>query len=369
MLMSAAAFGHAQTASNVTVYGLVDTGVEHVTNVATGGGNTGSLTRMPTNTGNFPSRIGFRGTEDLGAGLKAVFTLENGFGPDTGGLNQGGRLFGRQAFVGLSGDWGTVSVGRQYTMLFWGTLDADILGSNVFGSGSLDSYLPNARADNSIAYRGTFSGFTVGATYSLGRDATNVAVANPAANNCAGENAADSKQCREYSALLKYDAPTWGALVAYDRKYGGSTGNGTTIGPTFDGLTNSGLTDTRTTVNGYVKLGQAKVGGGVILRKNEGSATPKSNLYFVGAAYSITPAFVVDGEVYRLDTKDSPNDSNLFAVRGTYNFSKRTAAYVTAGRINNSGAATTSVSSGAPGSNSLPGGSQTGLMVGMRHAF
>lgn len=153
------------TAQSVTMYGVVDTGVEFVNNVGAAGN---SVVRMNTLTGTVPSRWGLRGTEDLGNGLKSVFVLEGGFAPDSGNANQGGRLFGRQALVGLqSNQWGQISFGRQYTMLFWATLDPDILGPNAFGSGSLDSYLPNTRADNAIAYKGTFGGLTVGATYSL----------------------------------------------------------------------------------------------------------------------------------------------------------------------------------------------------------
>ncbi len=93
------AAAHAQ--GSITLYGVVDAGVEFLTNVpnaATGGSN--NAVRMSA--GNLStSRWGLRGAEDLGGGLKAVFTLENGFDLDTGSANQGGRLFGRQAFVGL----------------------------------------------------------------------------------------------------------------------------------------------------------------------------------------------------------------------------------------------------------------------------
>lgn len=356
LLATAATAAQAQS-STVTVYGLIDTGLEYVTNVGAAGDG---LARMPTLTGSLPSRLGFRGTEDLGGGLKAVFTLENGFGTDGGTLGQGGRLFGRQAFVGLSDSWGTVSLGRQYTMLFWSTLDSDLLGPNIYSSSSLDSYIPNARADNAIAYRGTFNGMTIGATYSFGRDTVN-AGPSPAGTNCAGESAADRSVCREWSAMAKYDTANWGVSAAYDRLNGGPGA--------FAGLTSSSLSDSRATLNGYVKFGQVKVGAGVIHRNNEASATPKSDLYFIGGNYAVTPAFTFDAEVFRLDTKDSPNDATLVAARATYNFSKRTAGYATVGHIANSGALNLSVSGGAAGSNPAAGSAQTGLMIGMRHTF
>lgn len=104
--------------SSVTLYGLVDTGIRvDRTNAGTGvsvGGGMGS-----------GSRWGIRGSEDLGGGLSAIFTLEGGYGADTGASGQGGLLFGRQAFVGLRGSYGTLTFGRQYTPFFWATLAVD----------------------------------------------------------------------------------------------------------------------------------------------------------------------------------------------------------------------------------------------------
>ncbi|WP_437341703.1 porin [Cupriavidus basilensis] len=92
-----------------------------------------------------------RGTEDLRGGNKAVFRLESGFSPDSGVANQGNRLFRRQALVGLSGQRGLISVGRLYTMLFCAQPDTEMLGPNVFGSGSLDSYV--ALVEGGLVYR------------------------------------------------------------------------------------------------------------------------------------------------------------------------------------------------------------------------
>ena len=345
--------------SSVKLYGTVDAAVEHLTNA---GSNGATLTRMPGLTGgSAPSRLGFRGSEDLGGGLRAIFTLEEGFGVDSGALNQGGRAFGRQAFVGISAPWGTITLGRQYSMLFWSQLDADILGPSMFGSGSLDSYLPNARVDNAIAYRGTFSGVTLGATYSPGRDSVN-AGPSPSGTNCAGESATDTKACRQWSLLAKYDTAQWGAAVAVDEITGGAGA--------FAGLTSSSLKDRRSTVAGWAKFGDVKVGAGLIARRNEGSAaTPRSSLWYLGAAYPVTPQFVVDGEVFKLDYKNSANQATLFALRGTYNLSKRTAVYATAGHIANDGALALSVSNAAAGGGPVAGGSQTGIGVGIRHSF
>lgn len=352
--MTVAAGAHAQS---VTLYGTLDSGVEYLTNIGANGDNT---LRVPSNTGTQPSRWGLRGVEDLGGGLKAQFVLESGIALDTGVLGQGGRFFGREAHVGLSGNWGTLFLGRQYTMLSYAIRDANITGTNIYGSASLDAYIPNARADNAIGYLGRFGGFTVGATYSFGRDAVN-AGPSPSGTNCAGENAADHKQCREWSAMVKYNSPVWGAALAYDALRGGPGA--------FGGLTSSDLSDTRLVANGYMQFGNLKVGAGIIRRDNEGSPVPRSDLLHVGVAYRMSQDLLLDAELLRLDFKDSPNRATLGTVRAQYSLSKRTATYVTLGHISNDGNLAVSVSGGQPGANPAPGDSQNGLLVGVRHSF
>ncbi len=357
-LALAGAFAPAAFAQNTTIYGVVDLAVERLSKAAPAGG---ALHRMPALTGTVPSRLGFRGAEDLGAGLKAVYTLEMGLGADTGNLNQGGRGWGRQAHVGLQGAWGTLSFGRQYTMMFWGSLDYDLMGPSAYSSASLDNYFPNARYDNAIAYRGSFSGFTLGAVYSLGRDAVN-AGPSPAGTNCGGESAADKQACKGTSLMLKYDTPTWGVAVVNDSFHGGPGA--------FAGLTNSGLTDERTLFNGYFKVGGVKVGAGLMTRTNEGSAaTPKSTLILLGASYAVSPQLTLDGGLYQLKFKNSANEALLFTARATYALSKRSAVYATVGQIDNSGSLALSVSGAQAGGAPVAGGSQTGLAAGIRHAF
>ena len=365
LLAGLAAAGSAQ-AQNISLYGMVDLGIESLSNVQPAGGR---MTRLPSNTGIFPSRVGLRGREDLGGGLSAVYTLEAGFSPDTGALGQGGRLFGRQAFVGLSGDWGAVTLGRQWTMLFWSVLDTDIVGPSIYGLGAFDSYIPNSRADNSIAYKGKFNDFTMGATYSLGRDTVN-AGPSPAGTNCPGESGTDAAACREWSAMVKYDTQAWGAAVAYD-KLNGRTPSSATDLVLPAGLTSSSKSDARLILGGYVYLSSVKLAGGVIRRNNDGSATrPKSDLMYLAASYPLSPALTIDGTVARLAYKNAANvNATLLTVRSLYKLSKRTTLYATIGTIRNDSLSNLTVSAGGPGSNPPLGGSQIGTMIGINHSF
>jgi predicted porin len=245
-------------------------------------------------------------------------------------------------------------------MLFWSLLDSDIVGPSIYGLGSLDSYIPNARIDNSIAYKGKFSDVTVGATYSLGRDTVN-AGPSPAGTNCPGENGADSRACREWSALVKYDTKTWGAALAYDKINGRMPASATDV-VLPAGLTSSSKSDSRLMVNGYVNFADIKVGGGVIRRNNDGSATrPKSDLWYLAAAYPLSSAWTIDGTFAKLSYKNINNfDSTLLTVRSLYKLSKRTTAYAQIGKIRNDSLVNVSVSGGAPGSNPALGGCRPG---------
>ncbi|CAE6877384.1 Outer membrane porin protein [Paraburkholderia aspalathi] len=140
---------HAQ--SSVTLYGLISTGIEYVSNE---GGHSAAAMVSGANQNN---RWGLRVIEDLGGGLKAVATLENGFGSTDGKLGQGGRMFGRQAYVGLSSDqYGTLMAGRQYDVLFdyLDRIEPQAMGPGLGTSvGSNDNVEGNFRYNNSVKYR------------------------------------------------------------------------------------------------------------------------------------------------------------------------------------------------------------------------
>lgn len=346
------AVGSVAHAQGVTIYGIVDTGIERLTNVDALGG---SLVRMPNLTGLVPSRLGFRGNEDLGGGLNAFFNLEMGLALDSGALNNGGRSFGRASNVGVAGPFGRVILGRQVNMTVL-AVSSHVMGPALYSFGSHDPYIPNAIDDNAIGYVGNFGGLTVGATYSLGRDVATVG--GPAATSCPGELAGDSRACRHWTALVKYDTANWGAALSHDVMRGGP-------GAAF-GMTNSAFTDSRTVLSGWGRIGPAKVSGGILQRDRDTAAPQESNLYYLGMSYPLTAALSLDMELSHMDVKNSPNDSTMAVVRGVYSLSKRTAIYAMLGRIRNRGTAATSVSAGGTAG---PGMSQTGVMFGIRHAL
>ncbi|MGU7774391.1 porin [Burkholderia sp. MR1-5-21] len=162
---------HAQSA--VTLYGIVDDGVGWTSNA--GGHSLYGMSSSVIQAG----RWGLRGSEDLGGGMRAVFTLENGFDPNTGSLGQKNRgstqglMFGRQAYVGLSGGWGTVLAGRQYDSVvdFVGPFEAGTQwgGYVTAHPGDLDNLNNAYRVNNAIKFSSpTFYGFRLGGVYSLG---------------------------------------------------------------------------------------------------------------------------------------------------------------------------------------------------------
>lgn len=161
--LALAPISHAQ--SSVTLYGLISTGIQYTNN---NGGH--SLVSM-ANGGLQSPRWGMKGKEDLGGGTSAIFSLENGFSITNGSLGNGGRMFGRQAFVGLSNQqYGTVTFGRQYEemamQLFWGE------SSNVFVSGphigDTDNLFNTVRINNSVRYASpTFGGLSFAGDYAF----------------------------------------------------------------------------------------------------------------------------------------------------------------------------------------------------------
>ncbi|ABB07235.1 MULTISPECIES: porin [Burkholderia] len=162
--------GAAHAQSSVTLYGIIDEGLLFNNNA--GGKHLYSMASGVMQ----GSRFGMRGTEDLGGGLKAIFTLENGFDVNSGKLGQGGLMFGRQAYVGLSSPYGTVTLGRQYDSVvdFVGPLEAgDQWGGYIAAHpGDLDNFNNAYRVNNAVKFTSnTYGGFSFGGVYSFGGQA------------------------------------------------------------------------------------------------------------------------------------------------------------------------------------------------------
>jgi predicted porin len=200
----------AQAQSSVTLYGSVDGGIGYVHNVAAANGSNASSEFRFTNGLLHGNRWGLRGSEDLGSGLKAIFLLEDGFDLGAGTFNQGGREFGRQAFVGLtSATMGSITLGRQYdpNVDLILPLTADGVYGKSFGTpGDVDNYDDSVRVNNSIKYVSpSYSGLTFEAMYGF------------------GGVAGSTGSAQTYGAGVAYERGPFAAAAAYYHANGGNT--------------------------------------------------------------------------------------------------------------------------------------------------
>ncbi|CAN7796321.1 porin [Caballeronia sp. LjRoot34] len=347
------------SSSSVTLYGSIDEGVQYLSHSSTG------KTTSPAfqvGAGMATSFWGVRGVEDLGGGLKTIFNLEGGFSANNGTSSQGGRLFGRQAYVGLDGKYGRLTFGRQYTMRFYATSAINPFGDGAQGLTTLDNGIANARADNAISYRGyILPGLEAGVNYSFGRDGVAGTPVSQVATNCPGQTT-PYQQCKEWSALLKYTGNSWGAATAYERNNGGTSA-------TYGGLTSPSLSDSRFIAGGYVEAGPAKIGLGWIKRTDLGISTPRSNLVWLTGTVLVAPDISIDSMLAELKYEHSPNKAIVEVLRGVYSLSKRTALYVTGEHIQNGGKLAIAASTMLPVADPPPGGAQISIIAGIRHRF
>ena len=165
-LFAACAGQTAHAQSSVTMYGIIDAGLTYFSNL-------NGHSAFVANDGSIQSnRWGLTGTEDLGGGTKAIFTLENGFNLYSGTMVQSGVLFSRQAWLGLSDNRrGTLTFGKQYDF-FWDNLTQFAMGQYAgqysWHPGDFDHLAGTLHINNAVKYRSpSFYGFTVGALYAF----------------------------------------------------------------------------------------------------------------------------------------------------------------------------------------------------------
>lgn len=324
----------AQTA-NVTLYGVVDTYLASERVSAQGTAPSVSVTVL--NAGGLSgSRWGLRGSESLGGGMNAIFNLENGFDSSTGGLNQGGRLFGRRAFVGLNGGFGQVQVGRDYSPNFWVQLNSDdTFGGGLTGFSAVANlggfYANTLRQDNQVQYiTPNMGGFTVRAAWAL------------------GEVAGGTNRGRTFGAAAEYkNGPIYAGVGFSDLKnaLGTASQKQFIIGATYN-------------------FGVVYVGATYMENKSETGSKTKVP---VG---SITIPFGASRVGFQIaQAKNGSAKASTFGVIAENDLSKRTTAYAVAGQAKNQGIVNVFDGNTALNVAGVNGQKSSIFGIGMRHRF
>jgi len=374
--LGAAGVVHAQT--SVTLYGTIDTSITYI-NHAAGNANLWSLGNSAN--GNLSgSRWGLKGAEDLGGGLTAIFQLENGFSPTSGALGQGGRMFGRQAYVGLTAEqYGSLTLGRQYDPLI--DLVQGITADNYFGSafataGDVDNYDNSFRVNNAVKYTTpVWNGLQVAAMYAFG--------------GVAGTQGAE----QSYSAAVAYSngplSLAGGYFYAANSQAGigiRTTGWTSTSDGTFDGPINSGYVTAHSLsiarAAGQYVFGPFTMGLGYSNARyapDASSVFRDTQKYNTGQGflnYQLNPALLLGvGYSYTRANGDTAATYHQVSLGADYNLSKRTDIYVTAAWQHANGETGDGSGGSMPaeasiGSYGYPGtNTQTMFNLGLRHKF
>jgi predicted porin len=338
--------GAASAQSTVAVYGLADMGIDRQT-----GGVAGSITKLSSGIQS-GSRIGFKGNEDLGGGLSALFVLEGGIGLDTGASLQSGLLFGRQAFVGLKSNLGAITLGRQYTAIN-NVVCSDIdpfqcsLAGHAFNMLSAGGTPTNggngSRTNNAIKYTSpATTGITGELTYGF------------------GEVAAHSSFARTIGGSIGYAAGPLSVKLAHN-----SVNNATAT-----------QTAKVTVLGGKYNFGIAALNLGYVVNKNAftgNSSVPMadSREVIAGATVPVGVGTVIVSFIKNFDRSGAGNDANQAAIAYTYALSKRSNLYSSYARIHNHKPNTAGNAGGffTVGNASDGGSGDHSLNLGIRHTF
>jgi predicted porin len=346
-----AASGAAMAQSSVTLYGVADAGVTYLNGADNWSGVTSG--------NNLTSRLGFRGTEDLGGGLKANFVLEGGFNLDNGdgassyaGAKAGeGFQFKRRSTVGLAGSFGEVRLGRELTAAYNATARYDVFGSVGIGqsrlwadggvvdaSANATAVTTNQRISNALTYVSPdFSGFKFGLNYGF------------------GETTASNSDSGYLGAGLTYDNGPLSLGLGLERLNNGAN---SVAASDIDAWSLGGSYDF-----GVVKL----LGGYRASTVDRAAGENKRNGAYVAVTAPVGPGLVrASYNRYENKYNGGKDKADQFAVGYVYGLSKRTSVYGTYAYIKNKdGANLYNLGAGGLKTN----GSQQGVQVGVSHAF
>ncbi len=335
----------AQAQSSVTMYGIIDAGVSTVSHVGTANA---TVTGM-TNGGLSTPRWGFRGTEDLGGGLKANFNLEGEFLADTGtNISNDSILFGRAAWVGLSGNFGDVKLGRQNALSYATGVAFDPLGGNNIGGFIAAGNYGQVRIQNAVTYVSpTYAGVT------LSLQTGTVTTTSGADNETAGSFPANRNTGIQVNyASGKFSAAVTGSKV---NGAGGTTGND---------------------YMGYFAaydFGVAKVMAGSFINEPVTvTSTSKITHNYVGAQVPVRANLKVNVIAQEVKNQTAGLTPKVYAASAVYSLSKRTDLYGIVAKSSQDGASSQGIVNStkyAGFSTVVNGVDQTGLSVGVRHSF
>lgn len=335
--------GTASAQSSVTIYGLMDAGVTYTNNTTAGGGHGSAFQFMSGSSQG--DRLGFKGTEDLGGGTKTLFVLEMGYQLSNGQLAQGGRGFGRSSYVGLSGNWGELTLGRQYDFMGW-FMPAYAVGANtpagllawslpayVAGGYSLDNRVWGDWVDNSVKYVSpTFDGINVGAMYGF------------------GEVAGSTSKNNMMSVVINYENGPFSASASYYSQRN-------VVNDARKSIAAGGMA---------YNIGKARIFGMVSDVRIHGGIDPRATTVDFGATYGLNSNLTVGGGYQYQRRNNGLGNASQLTASLDYQLSKRTDMYTVAafGQDNAFGAQAVAAL-GAPSTSNK----QLAVRVGVRHKF
>lgn len=335
--------GSVQAQSNANIYGVLDMALQHQNTGEAAGSTLGLDSGIQSG-----SRLGFKGSEDLGNGLKANFQLEMGVNADTGKSAQGGLAFGRQAWVGLSGNFGSVSLGRQYTPGFiaidsfdpFGTgMTTGTAGSGTSSFGAAHFFGGPSRVNNAISYStNDLAGFTGNAFYG------------------AGEVAGNTTAGRFMAVSGAYNAGPVFATLAYtsaQNATGTNAKKSLLLAATYD-------------------FGMAKAHAAYSTIKDDGlaAAAIDTRVYLLGLTIPMGAGAIVADYIRNSNENLTNANANHFALGYTYALSKRTNLYTSISSTSNDTNSTMGSDDSGPGFHPVSAGATVKLFnVGIRHKF
>jgi len=317
--------------SNVSLYGTLDAGISYNNAL-----QAGSVVRLSSGleSGSF---VGFKGSEELGSGIKALFALEQGIHLDRGETSSAGT-FSRKAYVGVSGDMGTLRLGRQYSPLtnaqgivdpFEHGLAGDL--REFFGTDATNT-AHYVRMSNAVNYQtpDTLAGLSGEIAYGF------------------GEQPGAFKQQRQFGVALGYVKGPVQIAYAY---HNANTDTAILAGPVFQTHFIGGTYDF-----GVLKLRAA------MDRNTQGASALKTTDYLLGVSIPFGTSAVYADYMHKKNSIGTSTGASGYAIGYTYALSKRTDLYSAASFLDN-------YRNASLGGTDVPGKNITKLQAGIRHTF